>query len=66
MHFGRYQSLFLLNCLRAKNMLKQVKFSKFSKVTAKPKVMEKVMEFEELKKVRTLFHETLIRHCCDY
>ena len=47
-------------------MLKQVKFSKFSKVTAKPKVMEKVMEFEELKKVRTLFHETLIRHSCDY
>ena len=33
--------LFLLNCLRAKNMLKQVKFSKFSKVTAKPKDMEK-------------------------
>ena len=28
--------------------------------------MEKVMEFEELKKVRTLFHETLIRHSFDY
>ena len=42
-------------------MLKQVKFGKFSKATAKPnghgrleKVMEKVIKFEELKRVRTL------------
>ena len=62
MHFGGHQSLCLLNCLRSKNTLKQGKFWKFSKVTAKPKVMEnlkrawkwKVMEFEELKRERTL------------
>ena len=35
-------------------MLKQVKFWKFSKVTSKPMVMEKVMKFEELERVRTL------------
>ena len=29
-HFGGYQSWFLLNCLRAKNMLKEVKVSKWA------------------------------------
>jgi len=52
MYFGGHQSLWLfmdnslsiihglLNCLRSKNTLKRGWFWKFSKVTAKPKVME--------------------------
>ena len=36
-------------------MLKQVKFWKFSKVAAITKVMEKVMEFEELERIRTQY-----------
>ena len=54
MHFGGHQSLCLLNCLRAKNTLKQGKFLTFLKLTAKPKVIEKVMKFEEPKRVQTL------------
>ena len=38
-HFGEHQSLCLLNCLKSKNTLKQGKFLKFFKVTAKPKVL---------------------------
>ena len=58
-HFGEHQSLCLLNCLKSKNTLKQGKFLKFFKVTAKPKVLGnkkswKVMEFGELKRVQTL------------
>ena len=55
MRFSGHQSLCLLNCLRSKNTLK---LGKFSKVTAKPKVMGKVMEFEEFKRVRSLNFET--------
>ena len=55
MHFSGHQSLCLLNCLRSKNTLK---LGKFSKVTAKPKVVEKVIEFKELKRVRSLNFET--------
>ena len=48
-----------VDSLRSKNTLKHGKFLKFLKVTAKPKVlenlklkvMEKVMEFEELERV---------------
>ena len=62
-HFGERQTLCLLNCLRSKNALKQVKVLILN-LTAKPKVLKnlkrswkkswKVMEFEELKRVRTL------------
>ena len=52
MLYAGYQSLFLLNCLRSKNML--FKTSKVLKVTSKPMVMKKVMKFEELERVRTL------------
>ena len=38
-HFGEHQSLCVLNCLKSKNALKQGKFLKFFKVTAKPKVL---------------------------
>ena len=56
-HFGGRQSSYPLNCLRSKNTLKQGKFLKFLKMTAKPKVLDKlkrsckVMEFEEHKRV---------------
>ena len=59
--------LCLLNCLRSKNTLKEGKFWECLKVIAEPKVMEnlkrswkkswKVMEFEELKRVRTLLQQ---------
>ena len=39
-HFDGHQSLCLVNCLRSKNTLKQGKFLKFLKLTAKPKVMK--------------------------
>ena len=55
-----------MNCLRSKNTPKQGNFWKFLKVTTKPKVLEnlkrsgkkswKVMEFEDVKRVRTLWN----------
>ena len=39
--------------VRSKNTLKQGKLWQFLKGTAKPKVKEKVIDFEELKGVRT-------------
>ena len=64
MRFGERLILCLLNFLRSTNALKQVKVLYLVKMTAKPKVLEslkrswkkswKVMEFEELKRVRSL------------
>ena len=59
MHFSGHQSLCLLNCLRSKNTLKQGKFLKFFKLTAKPKVLENLKrswkklwkKFEDLNRV---------------
>ena len=63
-HFGGHQSLCLLNCLRSKNTLKQGKVFEFLKLTSEFMVLEnlkrsckkswKVMDFEQLKRVRTL------------
>ena len=62
MHFSGHQSLCLLNCLRSKNTLKQGKFLKFFKLTAKPKVLENLKrswkklwkKFEDPNRVWTL------------
>ena len=59
-HLGGHQSLCLLNCLTSKHALKQGKVFEFLKLTAEPMLLEnwkrpcKVMEFEKLKRVRTL------------
>ena len=57
MYFGGHQSSCLLNCFMSKKCTKTRKVLENFKSNSKPKVMEKsrkVMEFEELIRVRTM------------